>query len=230
MTRRKFLKVASVEMMVAAPAARLFQSAARAAEIRDANIPIRAKIPGEWLTLWEKNILDEVRSRPCDREMGEELGWIVAPFLNGFYYAYLATNDPKWVGSLIDWTDSCIKRAIKEPDGFSGWPKGDGGGGESRNYSADSLLGEAMMLRPIVLMASEIMKTPTLEMKWGAKARHYLELAGHVFEKWDSRDCWRETDAGGLWIVPAFGIDSQSGQWSAGYERRKTEGFFQSSE
>ena len=179
----------------------------------------------DWLARWEKNILNSARSRYCDKEMGEELGWLVSPILNGFYYGYLATHDSKWVELLIEWTDACIKRSVKEPDDFLGWPKGDGGGGDSKEYSADSLLGEAMMLRPVVLMADEILKTAALKEKWRAKAQDYLELAVQVFQKWDSRDCWREVKNGGLWVVPAFGIDLQSGKWSAGYARRKTEGF-----
>jgi hypothetical protein len=117
----------------------------------------------DWLARWEKNITGDLRHRYCDKEMGEELGWLVSPFLNGFYYGYLATRDPKWVELLIDWTDSCIRRGVKEPDGFIGWPKGDGGGGESKAYAADSLLGEAMILRPIVLMAEMIRTTPALK-------------------------------------------------------------------
>ena len=179
----------------------------------------------DWLARWEKNILGDSRNRYCDKEMGEELGWRVSPFLNGFYYGYLATRDPKWVAMLLDWTDCCIKRAVREPDGFPGWPKGDGGGDDSKEYSADSLLGEAMMLRPVVLMADEIRTTPSLQAKWGDQAARYLNLANEVFQKWDSRDCWREVKEGGLWIVPEFGIDLQTGKWSAGYERRKTAGF-----
>jgi hypothetical protein len=178
-----------------------------------------------WLALWEKNITVDARNRYCDTEMGEELGWLVSPFLNGFYYGYLATRNPKWVELLVDWTDSCIQRGVKEPDGFIGWPKGNGGGGESKEYAADSLLGEAMILRPIVLMADVIGETPGLKEKYGGKAAGYLELAEKSFEKWDSRDCWREVKDGGVWIVPTFGINPQTGKWSSGYADRKTTGF-----
>jgi hypothetical protein len=184
-----------------------------------------AALTRDWLARWEKNILGDSRNRYCDKETGEELGWLVSPFLNGFYYGYLATRDPKWIERLIDWTDSCVKRAVKEPDGFPGWPKGDGGGGESKEYNADSLLGEAMLLRPAVLAAAEIRKTPALRDRWADKAQSYIEFAGQVFQKWDSRDCWREVKEGGLWVVPAYGIDLQTGKWSAGYEQRKTTGF-----
>ena len=80
----------------------------------------------DWLARWEKNILQDARNRYCDREMGEEIGWLVSPFLNGFYYGYLATHDGKWVDLLVDWTDAWISRGVKEPDGYIGWPKADG--------------------------------------------------------------------------------------------------------
>ncbi len=184
-----------------------------------------AAVRRDWLARWEKNILGEAVHRYCDTEMGEELGWLVSPFLNGFYYGYLATGDAKWVEWLTDWTDACARRAIKEPDGFLGWPKGDGGGGDSGKYSADSLLGEAMMLRPVVLMAREIGRTPTLAARWGDQARSYLRLAAQVFQKWDSRASWRTVNQGGLWVVPAYGIDRQTRAWSAGYARRTATGF-----
>ena len=48
----------------------------------------------EWLARWRENLLaDSKANRYCDREMGEEIGWLVSPFLNGFYYGYLATGD-----------------------------------------------------------------------------------------------------------------------------------------
>jgi len=177
----------------------------------------------DWLTRWEKSILGDVRSRYCDKEMGEELGWLVSPFLNGFYYGYLATRDAKWIDMLIDWTDSCIKRAVKEPDGFLGWPKDETG--PAGTFNTDSLLGEAMFLRPVALMAGEILKTPAVQEKYALKARTYLDLAERTFDKWDSRGCWREVPQGGLWVVPQFGIDPATGQWTQGYARRKIDGF-----
>ena len=179
----------------------------------------------DWLSRWEKSILADARDRYCDKEMGEELGWLVSPFISGFQLGYVAMRDPKWIELLVDWTDSCLKRGVKEPDGFIGWPKGDGGGHDSGEYAADSVLGEAMLLRPVVLMSDQILKTPALEAKWGAKARSYLEFAAQTYQKWDTRSCWRQVRGGGLWVVPDFGIDKKTGGWSAGYENRKTGGF-----
>jgi len=179
----------------------------------------------DWIERWQKSILGDVRTRYCDKEMGEELGWLVSPFLNGFYFGYLATRDAKWVELLVDWTDACIARALKEPDGAIGWPKSGSGGVLAENLYSDSLLGEAMMLSPVVLMAKEIESTAALRARWGTKAKAYVELAHQVFQKWDSHDCWREVKGGGVWVVPAFGIDKQTGGWTAGYGERKKTGF-----
>ena len=189
----------------------------------------------EWLARWEKGILNDVRNRYCDREMGEEIGWLVSPFLNGFYYGYLATHDSKWVDLLVDWGDAWVRRGVKEPDGDLGWPKADGASTSvMAGLYTDNLLGEAMGLRPMVAMAATILKTPALKEKYGRKAEEYVRLAEQVFEKWDRRGCWREVKTGGVWVVPPFGIDrnaggtptpQQTGKWTEGYQRRTTDGF-----
>jgi hypothetical protein len=222
MTRRMF-----VERMATAATTLLIPSTgmAEAQTATSAGHGREGDAPGDWLERWQRSILNDAKNRYCDKETGEELGWMVSPFLNGFYYGFTATRDSKWLEHLVDWTDSCLKRAIKEPDGFYGWPKGDGGGGESTEFEADSLLGEAMLLRPVVLAAHEIQKDPGLKTRWRGKTKSYVEFAEHIFEKWDSRDCWRQANGGGLWVVPAFGIDRHTGKWSAGYDSRKSSGF-----
>jgi hypothetical protein len=114
---------------------------------------------------------------------------------------------------------------VREPDGFIGWPKKGSGGVLEEEFYTDSLLGEAAVLRPLVLMAGEILKTPALREKGEQKAAFWLRLAAHVYEKWTARGCWREVKEGGLWVVPAFGIEEQTGKWTEGYGRRETEGF-----
>ena len=150
MRRRLFLQRIATPVLLAPP----FAGAVRRALAADPPEPwITAEQALDWRTRWEKEILGNTRTRYCDKETGEELGWLVSPFLEGFYQGYLATRDAEWVARLVEWMDACVRRATKEPDGFPGWPKGDGGGDDSTEFSADSLLGEAMMLRPAVLMA-----------------------------------------------------------------------------
>ncbi len=185
----------------------------------------------EWMSRWKQNILGEIRkNRYCDKVTGESIGWAVTPFLNGFYYGYMVTGDREWVDHLIDWADSVIKRAVKEPDGYIGWPKAEDDGvleylpdGIKERYT-DTELCDAMFLRPLVMMAGEILKTPALKKEYGAKAEEYLRLSEQMFEKWNLRGAWRETKEGGIWVVPPFGLDPKTGQWTGDYERRDTDG------
>jgi hypothetical protein len=187
---------------------------------------IDAALARDWRDRWEKNITADSRNRYCDRETGEEIGWLVSPFLNGFYYGYMATGDPKWCDRLVDWADALIKRAVEEPDGFIGWPKeGATSTAFGKDLYTDSQLGEAMALRPMVLMAGEILKTPALKQKHGQKAEAYLRLSERIFEKWNAWGAWREVKEGGLWVVPPVGIDRKTGKWAEGYERRQGDGF-----
>jgi hypothetical protein len=221
--RREFSQKLAVQTLAVASAASAFIDAPWFAAADEGSAPwIDPATAHDWLARWEKLILDGARNRYCDKEMGEDLGWLVGPFLDGAYYGYLATHKAKWVEMLIDWTDSCLKRGVREPDGFIGWPKVSE---QTKGFNFDSMPGEAMMLRPVVLMANEILKTPALKTKWGTKAQSYLELAEQTFQKWDSRDAWRDAKVGGLWVVQYFGIDPKTGQWTEGYARRKAEAF-----
>ena len=221
MKRRSFLKRA----VFAGAGLAAFSNTALAVATSDSTATAQATLANDWLARWQEHILGELHHRYCDHELGEELGWLVSPFLNGFYYGYLATRNPRWVEHLADWTDSWLKRGVKEPDGFIGWPKSGTGGLVEKSFLTDSLLGEAMAFRPAVLTAQEIQQTPALKEKFGARAEAWLELAGKTFEKWNSRGCWRDVKVGGVWVVPAFGIDEKTGQWTEGYERRATDGF-----
>src|SRR6266851_2585532 len=213
MSRRLFLKEASVTAGILGWAGGLAGTEARGAPGGKGVLKMDETRARDWLSRWEANILSDARNRYCDREMGEEIGWLVSPFLNGFYYGYLATGDAKWVDMLVNWSDSVIKRAVKEPDGYLGWPKAEGASTSAvPGFTTDNQLGEAMGLRPMVLMADTIRKTPALREKYAGKAHEYLALAEQVFEKWDSRGCWREAEHGGLWVVPPFGIDTKTGK------------------
>jgi hypothetical protein len=180
----------------------------------------------DWLARWERNILGDARNRYCDREMGEEIGWLVSPFLSGFHYGYLATGDVRWIDRLVDWADAWIARGVKEPDGYIGWPKADGASTSvMAGLYTDNILGEAMALRPIINTSGLIVNTPLLKSKHAKKAEGYIRLAEQIFEKWDRRGCWRDVKGGGVWVVPPFGLDRQIGKWSDGYTRRLTDGF-----
>jgi len=181
----------------------------------------------DWMARWKANVVSDSNTRFCDKEMGEECGWTVSPFLSAYYYGYRATGDREWVDRLIDWSDSVIKRGLKGPDGYLGWPRFGGAAhtGAIVDRYSDDTLGEAMFFRPIVLMSGEILKTPALKKEYGAKAEEYIRLSEQMFDKWDSRGAWHETKEGGVWVLPPFAIDQKTNQWTAGYELRNKEGF-----
>jgi hypothetical protein len=70
----------------------------------------------DWLARWDDSISGKAGGyRTCDREMGEGIAWGMTPIMDGFYYGYMATKDAKYVVMWADWTDSLVKRAVKEP-------------------------------------------------------------------------------------------------------------------
>ncbi len=178
----------------------------------------------DWLAKWEPYIISSSRNRYCDRETGEEIGWLISPYLSGFCYGYLATKDRKWLDRLFDWADAWVRRGVKEPDGFVGWPKSESGGMYAKEFYTDNQLGEAMGLRPLVVAAATILKTPELK-DLADRARTYLELSEATFRKWDARSCWRQVKGGGLWVVPAFGLDPSAKKWVGDYAGRAKTGF-----
>ena len=87
MNRREFLREVSVQTIaVASTASSILDGRASGAPGGNAEPLAEPGTRTDWLARWQKNILDSARSRYCDKEMGEELGWLVSPFLNGFYY------------------------------------------------------------------------------------------------------------------------------------------------
>ena len=65
-----------------------------------------------------------------------------------------------------------------------------------------------MAFRQVVRLAKAILTDPKLKAKYGETARRYIAAAERDVQKWTDRGCWRTVSGGGLWIVPAFGIDS----------------------
>jgi hypothetical protein len=177
-----------------------------------------------WLGSWSTAIIADSSSRFCDTASGEDLGWLVRPFLTGYYNGYLATGDANWVGRLVNWTDALVRREVPEPDGYVGWPMF--GGAETtienlNSYDMDSMAGEAMAFTPIVLMARTILDTPALNARYGAKAQSYIDLAKRLYGKWQNRGGWRTTSGGGgIALILPYGIDPNLNKWTSLYAQR----------
>jgi hypothetical protein len=183
----------------------------------------------DWLARWGKALVKDVAGfRVCDTVLGEDLGFVMTPAMDSFYYGYMATKDPMYVDMLVDWTDALIKRAVKEPDGYVGWPCLKAAGTDVDNldntYNADSMLGEAMVFRPIVQMAREMMTAPALKEKYGAKGESYVKFAERLYAKWAERGGWRLSGEGGLIsLVLPYGMDPTHTRW-IDYDTRNTPG------
>jgi hypothetical protein len=172
----------------------------------------------DWLARWDKEIISDTKAfRECDHDVGEDIAFGMTPAMDGFYYGYMATKNPKYVDMLVDWADSLIKRAVKEPDGYVGWPSKGAAGTPVDNlddYDADSMLSDAMVFRPIILMANEMMKNPALKGKYGAKGESYLKLSERLYAKWVERGGWRETKDGGMISMELpYGMDATHQKW-----------------
>ena len=172
----------------------------------------------EWLARWDKEISGEAKGyRTCDRVLGEDIAWGMTPIMEGYYHGYLATRNIKYVDMMVDWTDSLIKRAVKEPDGYLGWPAKEAAGtwvDHLDDYNADSMLSDAMVFRPIVLMAGEMINNPALKEKYREKGERYLKLAEQLYQKWAKRGGWRETKDGGMIsVVMPYGMDPANRKW-----------------
>jgi hypothetical protein len=228
MNRRQFLKALASRTALATTAAGFVRFAIPASAQQTQRQWIQDAQAQSWQATWEKSILGELGNRYCDKEMGEEIGWLTSHLLNGLYYGYQATGESRWLEIFMDWTDSWLRRGVQEPDGFVGWPKLGAAGTDVdhlNSYYADSLLGEAMALRPVVLMAAQILKDSALAPKYGAKATAYIELSERTFQKWNQRGAWRETgDGAGIWVDLPFGIDQAAGKWTDDYDKRNQPG------
>jgi hypothetical protein len=176
-----------------------------------------------WLSKWYTAIDGDYRYyRVCDTAVGEDTAWLISPMLTGFYNGYLATGDANWVVREANWASAWIKRAVTEPDGYKGWPSYNSAGtsndGNLNQYYADSMLGDAMCLAPIVELAKIILNTPSLDARWDANAKAWLALGNQMYAKWQSRGAWRNTAGGGaISVVDPYGIANPalpSSQWT----------------
>ncbi len=185
----------------------------------------------QWLYLWDQNIdgpggeYQWEMSYAIPKYAGtqyaaENLDWQIAPVLTGICYGYMATSDTKYVDEMVACTDLIVSLATIEPDGYPGWPAPDPDNQEpdtSATYNADSILGEAAILRPIVLMAYQMTTNPALKATYGAKGQSYINLAEQVYRKWVSRGGWRETHSGGvdgeISVILPYGMDPTNKTW-----------------
>jgi hypothetical protein len=183
-----------------------------------------------WYSLWDENIQGEYQWEvssaipyyAASGNASENLDWQIAPVLTGLYYGYMATGNTEYVNEMVACVDEIVNLAVTEPDGYPGWPAPDPDNqapDTSTTYNADSILGEAAIFRPIVLMAYQMTTNPALQATYGAKGQSYIQLAETIYAKWVSRGGWRDVTvngvagAGMISVILPYGMDPTNSYW-----------------
>ncbi len=136
-----------------------------------------------------KNVMADGNFRTAT---GELFTWTVNYYAHDFLHAYEATGkkDPAWLEQAQVFYDWCIQQSVTDdPDGFPGTIGADESG--DNTIVTDSLVGDALIARPILHWAELVQADPALQARFGARAREYIALATRMcWDKWNKRDCY----------------------------------------
>ena len=123
---------------------------------------------------------------------GENFCWVASYYAHDFLHAYEATGkkDPAWLEQAQVFYDWCIQKGVSDdPDGFPGTIGADESG--DNTIVTDSLVGDAILARPILEWAELVQADPALQARFGARAKEYIALATRMcWDKWNKRDCY----------------------------------------
>jgi hypothetical protein len=150
---------------------------------------------------------------------GELFCWHARIGADDLVLGYETTGDVRWLEQAVRYFDFLIGRLAKDPDGYEGWightiwhvtKRAD-----HSAYRADTKVGDALLLQPMLRFAELVKADPALADRFGAAARQYVDLAIRIgWEKWNGRGVYYR-DASGLGsyrINPRF-IDAKTWQW-----------------
>ncbi len=143
---------------------------------------------------------------------GEFSAWHAAYIAEDFLDAYEAYRNVKWLEEAEKYYDFLVSKLEKDPDGYEGWI------GQTINKTAgirsDALVGDAILLAPMVRFAEIVRKDPQLQGRFGTKADRYVKLARRIiWEKWNHRGSYYEDAGYGGYHTPAKYIDAKTGKW-----------------
>ncbi|MEX2388219.1 MAG: hypothetical protein WD534_10085 [Phycisphaeraceae bacterium] len=155
-----------------------------------------------------------VMSNPnLQRTTGEFFAWHATHAAGSFLDAYEATQDPAWLAAAADYYDFYIGKLETDPDGYKGWI----GDTVHRDpdIQGDALVGDAILLNPIVRFAELVKNDPALHERFGDKADAYIELAEHIgWEKWNHRGTYYVDNGLGSYHADDRYIDAEdSARW-----------------
>jgi hypothetical protein len=144
---------------------------------------------------------------------GEDFAWHAAYGMSGFLEGYEATGDTVFLDWGVRYYDALIARMAEGPDGYEGWI---GPFEYNDKYWCDDHVADAILFDGILDFGFAVSRVPKLQVKYGAKVRHYVELAKKdVFEKWDARGTWHEDGPFGVYVAwDRYGNPGQYKDWS----------------
>jgi|GEM_PF-765568 len=148
---------------------------------------------------------------------GEQFCWNFNYNANDPLDSYEANGDIKSLEAAESRYDGVVAKLLKDPDGYPGTIGPDIGvvSGGSVLW-ADTVIGDALVARPLLRFAEIVNSDPKLKERWGAKAQSYIDLATKMcWEKWNHRGCYYEDAAGyGSYHSHPFGVDKNNpGKW-----------------
>jgi hypothetical protein len=149
---------------------------------------------------------------------GEAFAWNFAFGASDFVEGYEAFHDPAWLAVAEEHFDWAIDRGVsKDPDGFPGTF----GGSFDKNKVGespilhDTLVGDALVVEPMLAWAEIVLADAELTKRFGEKAKSYVALAHSMcFEKVNHRDCYYLDRRGfGSFHTYPKGIDAKTREW-----------------
>lgn len=149
---------------------------------------------------------------------GEQFCWHASAAADSFLEGYEATRDPRWLEEAQGYYDFLLGKLTRDPDGREGWigrSIWDSPAGKFAAYRTDALVGDAILLAPMVRFAEIVRADPALDARFGAAAGRYVEKARQIgWEKWNARGAYYRDAAGyGSYHMPEKFIDATTGQW-----------------
>lgn len=141
---------------------------------------------------------------------GEKFAWYACQYLDGFLKGYLLYNNPEWLDKAVEQFDWIIGKMSVDPDGYKGWV---GPNIYSGELTGSAIVGDAILINPMLRFAEFVLKETGLKERYGEKAHEYIKLAEHIVEKYDIRGCWREDGIYGHYAGNTMWTVKRTGKW-----------------
>jgi hypothetical protein len=151
---------------------------------------------------------------------GELFCWNASGAAADLVRGYEATGDARWLEGAQVYFDFLLGKLTRDPDGNEGWighsiwetPAKK----ELAAYRTDAVVGDAILLAPLLRFAEIVKADPALQARFGAAAGRYVDKAERIgWEKWNHRGAYYRDAAGyGSYRMPVQFINAQSGAWA----------------